>query len=214
MEQPSLSGWEKSCCCFIVSREGGFVSVLPHPCRLACPRKGEKPAVQGVFRTAALPGGLACPGANAFSRARPGSLPDSFSLNQSGSVCATPFPAPLPSRRRRYETDTPVSPFRTASILLAGRGGGWLTLPPPLCWSKKCRGKRPDPAPPWPTGMPAIQKPAPGRLESRQYETLAYFVCQAVAERSRPCRAATISAMIARAISSGDTAPIFRPMGA
>jgi hypothetical protein len=58
-------------------------------------------------------------------------------------------PRPAPADRMSAVRNGLACPWlRTASILLAGRGGVWLTLLPPLCWSKKCRGKsKPLPAP-------------------------------------------------------------------
>jgi hypothetical protein len=100
-----------------------------------------------------------------------------FRRSERGTARQTP-PRPLPSRRRRYETDTPVSPFRTASILLAGRGRVWLTLLPPLCWSKKCRGKR--------SGAPTTLAPGDGPPARRP----GLQGCRAVPwYPRRPCRA-------------------------
>jgi hypothetical protein len=65
------------------SERGTARQTPPHPCRQD---------VGGTQRPGLPPGCV--PPASCWPGGAGSSLPDSFSLNQSGSVCATPFPAP------------------------------------------------------------------------------------------------------------------------
>jgi hypothetical protein len=103
--------------------------------------------------------------------------------SERGTARQTP---PLPTGCRRYATAWLAPWLRTASILLAGRGGVWLTLLPPLCWSKKCRGKRGS----FPMEPGTFQHPASkraGLCKSR----VSSAPLEASAARATPARART-----------------------